>query len=187
MENLGCDIRFPMAPNIILTAELDLPVSPGSTLRREHFPPERNLLPPHLTLFHRLSSAQTARLDVLELPAAAVPVLYDAPILLGFGVAVRIRSSGLDQVRATALETMGGEFSRQDSQAWRPHVTIQNKVPADAARRLHSEMERGFVRRAGAVTGLLVWEYLGGPWELVRKLPFDQMTSASSPRSELNF
>jgi hypothetical protein len=44
-------------------------------LRCEHFPPELNLLQAQLTLFHRLSSAQTARLDVLELPAAPVFVL----------------------------------------------------------------------------------------------------------------
>jgi hypothetical protein len=41
--------------------------------------------------------------------------------------AVRIRSPGLERRRATARETMGGEFSKQDSQGWRPHVTIQNK------------------------------------------------------------
>jgi 2'-5' RNA ligase superfamily protein len=115
----------------------------------------------------------------LGLPAAPVPVLFDAPILLGFGVAVRMRSSELDHVRAAARDAMGGEFSRQDSQAWRPHVTIQNKVSADTARRLHREMESGFVRPAGAVTGLLVWEYLGGPWKLVEQLPSEAHTAAA--------
>lgn len=164
-----------MDRTFILTAELDSSSFAWlDGLRREHFPAERNLLPAHLTLFHRLSSAQTARFDVLELPATPVPVLYDAPILLGFGVAVRVRSSELDHVRAAARDAMGGEFSRQDNQAWRPHVTIQNKASADVARRLHRDMKSGFVRRAGAVTGLLVWEYLGGPWKLVERLPFEQ-------------
>jgi hypothetical protein len=47
-----------MDRSFILTAELD-PASFAwlDWLRREHFPPERNLLPAHLTLFHRLSSA----------------------------------------------------------------------------------------------------------------------------------
>jgi hypothetical protein len=89
-----------MRQTFILTAELDADSFAWlDGLRREHFPPERNLLPAHLTLFHRLSSAQTARLDALDLPADPMPVLFDALILLGFGVAVGIRCSGLDRVR----------------------------------------------------------------------------------------
>ncbi|WP_271594785.1 2'-5' RNA ligase family protein [Bradyrhizobium sp. CCBAU 65884] len=66
---------------------------------------------------------------------------------------------------------MRGAFSRQDSQPWRPHVTIQNKVTADAARQLHQALEGKFEPRPGTVTGLLVWEYFGGPWRPVRRLP----------------
>ena len=46
----------------ILTAEMD-PESYAwlDRLRQQHFPLERNLLPAHLTMFHRLSSAQAAR------------------------------------------------------------------------------------------------------------------------------
>jgi hypothetical protein len=61
---------------------------------------------------------------------------------------------------------MGGEFSRQDSQSWKPHVTVQNKVPVERARELHRLLQEGFRERAGAATGLLIWRYLGGPWEL---------------------
>jgi hypothetical protein len=157
----------------ILTAELD----PDSfawldALRSDHFPLERNLLPAHLTLFHRLSAAQTARLDDLPIPAAAVPISCVGAVLLGFGVAIRVRSPTLDGIRSAAQKAMGDEFSRQDSHTWRAHVTIQNKVTADMAKRLHRDLERDFVQRAGVVTGLLVWSYLGGPWRLVRKIPF---------------
>ena len=162
-----------MAPTFILTAELD-PASFAwlDGLRRDHFPPERNQLPAHLTLFHRLSLAQTARLSGLPIPAGAVPILCDGLLLLGFGVAIRITSPGLIQLRATAREIMSGEFSRQDSQTWRPHVTVQNKATADSAQRLHRDLASGFAVRAGAVTGLLVWGYLGGPWKLVERVPF---------------
>lgn len=157
----------------ILTAELD----PDSfawldDLRRAHFPAERNWLPAHLTLFHRLSPAQTDRLSELAFPTDAVRVVFDGVMLLGFGVAVRVRSPALAGIRAAAQTAMGGAFSRQDSQNWRAHVTIQNKVDADTARRLHQHLESGFVPRSGTVTGLLVWAYLGGPWRLMRKLPF---------------
>ncbi len=33
-------------------------------------------------------------------------------------------------------------------------------------------MENGFEQSAGAVTGLLLWEYLGGPWRMARRLSF---------------
>jgi len=177
-----------MDRTFILTAELDADSFAWlDGLRREHFPPERNVLSAHLTLFHRLSSAQTGRLESIELPAAPVPILFDAPILLGFGVAIRTRSSELDRLRATARGAMGEQLSRQDSQAWKPHVTVQNKVTAGAARQLHQALALEFQPRPGSVAGLLVWEYLGGPWKLVRRLPFDKVMSAPDHGTDLNY
>ncbi|WP_213740499.1 2'-5' RNA ligase family protein [Bradyrhizobium sp. dw_411] len=162
-----------MTPSYILTADLD----PDSFawldgLRRTHFPPARNLLPAHITLFHRLSSARTGRLATSALPDGPEPILVDAPILLGFGVAIRMRSLRLELLRAEIRGAMGGEFSGQDIQPWRPHVTIQNKVTSDAAKRLYRDLGDDFEPRSGAVTGLLVWEYLGGPWKLESRLSF---------------
>ena len=56
-----------MATTYILTAEMDED-SFGwlDRLRRRYFPPERNFLPAHLTLFHLLSPDQVARLRSLE-------------------------------------------------------------------------------------------------------------------------
>lgn len=162
-----------MESTFVLTADLD----PDSFawldgLRRRHFPPERNLLSAHLTLFHRLSSAQTTRLEAFERPRGSLPILFDAPILLGAGVAIGIRSPELGKLRSAARDTMGGQFSRQDAQTWRPHVTVQNKVSPDAAKALHRDLTHAFEPRAGEVPAFLVWEYLGGPWKLVTRLPF---------------
>lgn len=70
-------------------------------------------------------SRKTARLDNFELPDGPVPILLSAPILLGSGVAIRIQSPELGQLRTAARQAMSGEFSKQDSQGWRPHVTIR--------------------------------------------------------------
>jgi hypothetical protein len=162
-----------MDRTFILTAELD-----GASfdwldeLRRAHFPPERNLLPAHLTLFHRLSPAQSGRLCDAPLPAAPIPMLCDGVRLLGSGVAIEITCPELARLRTALRSAMGDELSRQDSQGWRPHVTIQNKVTATAARSLCGALQAGFAPRAGMVCGLLVWEYLNGPWRLERRLPF---------------
>lgn len=162
-----------METTYILTAEMD-----GDTfawldeLRRQHFPPERNFLSAHLTLFHRLSSRQVDCLRSLEMPSGAVELRIDQVIFLGFGVAMRVRSPGLERLRKEAVARMGDELSRQDLQPWRPHVTIQNKATADSARRLFRMLEEGFSDRAGTSTALLVWEYLGGPWKLAERIGF---------------
>lgn len=162
-----------METTYILTAEMD-PESFSwlDRLRQQHFPPERNLLPAHLTMFHHLSSAQTARLDDFEVPDGPIPILLSAPILLGSGVAIRIQSPELGRLRTAARQAMSGEFSKQDSQGWRPHVTIQNRVPAAAAKQLYRAIENGFEQSAGVVRGLLLWEYLGGPWRMARRFSF---------------
>ncbi|AWL99577.2 2'-5' RNA ligase family protein [Bradyrhizobium amphicarpaeae] len=163
-----------MDRTFILTAELD-PASFNwlDGLRRAHFPPARNMLNAHLTLFHRLSLAQASRLADVDLPAGVMPMHCDGVRLLGFGVAIEISCPELARLRTALRIAMGGELSRQDSQGWRPHVTIQNKVTAAAARGLYDELRASFVPRAGAVGGLLVWEYLNGPWRLDRRLPFN--------------
>lgn len=155
-----------MSTTYVLTAEMD-DDSFGwlDALRRANFPPERNVLPAHLTLFHKLAPDQIDRLRLLELPSAPLQLRFDAVTFLGAGVAIRIQSDGLERLRADAKTVMGGELSRQDKQRWRPHVTVQNKVPAEIARQLHQRLTSDFVTRAGTANGLLIWEYLGGPWK----------------------
>jgi hypothetical protein len=162
-----------MDPTYILTAEMDdASFAWLDALRREHFPPERNFLPAHISMFHRLSPAQAARLRIVPLPPSPLRVRFDALLPLGSGVAVRVRSDQLERLRDNLRTAIGGDFSSQDQQPWRPHVTIQNKVTADAARVLQQQLDQSFTAREGTVTGLLLWEYLGGPWKLAERLAF---------------
>lgn len=162
-----------MGSTYILTAEMDdVSFAWLDELRRRHFPPERNFLPAHLTLFHRLTPAQVDRLQFLDLPGAAVVLRFDRVVLLGSGVALHVQSAEIERLRGEIRNAVAGEFSRQDSQPWRPHVTVQNKASAEMARELKSALENGFSERAGAATGLLLWEYLGGPWKPVERFAF---------------
>lgn len=162
-----------METTYILTAEMDHDSFAWlDALRRRYFPPERNFLPAHLTLFHKLSSMQVSSLRSLDAPEAPVKLYFDRIVFLGFGVAVHVESAGLMALREVIRTTMGGEFSRQDSQPWKPHVTVQNKTSAESARDLQQTLTRDFAKREGTAQGLLVWEYLGGPWELSFKIPF---------------
>lgn len=160
-------------PSYILTAELDAASFAWlDGLRRRHFPPQRNLLAAHLTMFHQLSPQHVARLRALALPQAPLAVSFAGIAFLGFGNAVRVVSAELERVRQTARDAIGEGLSRQDAQRWSPHVTIQNKADPETAKALHRELDGGFVPRDGQATGLLLWHYLGGPWELARRLPF---------------
>ncbi|TPG43126.1 2'-5' RNA ligase family protein [Sphingomonas koreensis] len=138
-------------------------------LRQAHFPPERNQLAAHLTMFHHLppgladelKQRLTAETRGQHPPAARI----GGVLSLGRGVAYRIDSPGLEGVRYRLAAAFSGMLTPQDAAGWRPHVTIQNKVELSLARELRDKLESEFKPRAVAITGLASWWYRGGPWE----------------------
>lgn len=155
---------------LIVTAELgaaDLAWLDGQ--RRRHFPPERNQLPAHLTMFHALPPSADAETRTLLSALAAdeppPPALVAGLMDLGGGVAYRIVSDSLDRIRDDLAVAFHGLLGAQDSAGWRPHVTIQNKVAPKISRALLADLERDFVARPLAISGLGLHRYLGGPWE----------------------
>lgn len=169
--------RSPQPVPLILTLALDEAAQARfEALRRAHFPPARNRVPAHATLFHRLPGEQAeaveATLAALCRDAAPCPVEVEGLRFLGGGVAFVLRSPPLaalrDRLRAAWLPWL----TPQDRQPWRPHVTVQNKAAPEAARRLHGELSRGFAPFVATATGLRLWRYLGGPWEAARGFPF---------------
>lgn len=166
-----------MTTPLIVTAELGAADFAWlDAQRRAYFPPERNQLAAHLTVFHAipamLEEELRHRLAALAVecapPAATLAGLMD----LGGGVAYRIVSDELDAIRAELADALRGSLTQQDSHGWRPHVTIQNKVAPKQARALLAELERGFTPRRLAITGLAYHRYEGGPWRLGRRYPF---------------
>lgn len=88
-----------MLPNkpLILTLELDTASALFfNELRRKHFPPERNFLGAHLTLFHHLPPDQPIVIEVLE-SWSQRQIAFPLPIVavagIGNGVAYKIDSS----------------------------------------------------------------------------------------------
>ncbi len=91
---------------------------------------------------------------------------------LGRGVAFTLRSPELARLRERLAAAWRPWLGAQDRQPFRPHVTVQNKVAPDAARALHAELSAGFAPFAAQGRGLLLWRYLGGPWEAELEAPF---------------
>ncbi|HEU0043760.1 2'-5' RNA ligase family protein [Sphingomonas sp.] len=145
-------------------------------LRRAHFPPERNQLDAHLTLFHHLppSAADELKRRLSEATRGVrAPVARAAGLMsLGRGVAFRIEAPELVRLRAELAEAFAGLLTPQDAGGWRAHVTIQNKVQPNVAKLLLQQLSRDFHPREVEVAGLAAWWYRGGPWELLSRHMF---------------
>ncbi|PPS43385.1 2'-5' RNA ligase family protein [Chroococcidiopsis sp. TS-821] len=168
-----------MSPPLILTLKLDrITFEFFNELRQQHFPPERNFLPAHITLFHalpgeaELSIQQT--LQNLSLETPPLPLLFSQPRFLGKGVAVEAQCSELVQLRQQLAATWNMWLSKQDQQRYQPHVTIQNKVTSEEARQLYNQLVSSWDSLNGYGEGLLLWYYKGGPWELAGEFNFER-------------
>lgn len=146
-------------------------------LRRAHYPPERNVVAAHLTLFHHLPPSLVPELsDRLRAEVRSTrrpPAMIGEPLLLDRGVALRVRSEALMATRVRLAEAFAGLLTLQDAAAWRPHVTIQNKVEPAVARRLHARLEAELPRfRPLVIAGLASFSYRDGLWELIHRHRF---------------
>jgi hypothetical protein len=136
--------------------------------RRAYFPPARNVLPAHLTMFHHLppSLEGEVRQRLGELARDGLPAARVAGLIsLGQGVAYRIESPDLEDRRAWLADLWAGVLTPQDRAPWRPHVTIQNKVEAAEAGALLAQLKADFRPRPLGITGFASWYYRGGPWQ----------------------
>lgn len=161
----------------IVTAELPGEVfSWADGLRRAHFPPERNHLSAHVTLFHAL--APSLREEVqrylprvvgeYQAPEARISGLMD----LGKGTALRIESPAMSALREDIAEHFHGMLTAQDNHALRLHITVQNKVERAAALALQGELSAQPIERAFRFAGIGLHLYKGGPWEALGRWSF---------------
>ena len=162
---------------IIVTALLeDADQAWLDALRRAHFPPERNQLAAHLTMFHHLPPSIADELKhrlTQETRGIARPrATLAAPFSLGRGVAFRIDSADLAAIRIRLADAFVGLLTPQDQAGWRAHVTVQNKVEPAAAKVLLAALSQGFSARPIAIAGMAAYWYRGGPWELLSQHRF---------------
>ena len=159
----------------VLTVRLDPESQAGfDQLRRQHFPPERNLIAAHVTLFHTLPDEAWVATQLTELATgqASFPVNVTGVRSLGKGVAYTLASASLQSLHRALAESFASELTPQDRQRFQPHVVVQNKVTPAAAQMLLRSLEAGFLPWSVQAVGLDLWHYLGGPWELAQSFPF---------------
>ena len=161
---------------LIVTLSLDEPAfSFFNGLRQAHFPPERNYLQAHLTLFHHLPPGEPSLIDTLERTAAkhkAFPLAVTRVAFTGNGVAYKVESDELLQLHRSLQVAWSAWLTPQDRQRLWPHVTVQNKEPPEKARTLFEELSGMFTPFTAYATGLELWVYRGGPWEALATYSF---------------
>ncbi len=162
---------------LILTAQLPDDLQAWATaLRSAHFPPERNFLAAHVTLFHALPGfcEGEALRHIRQLAQEFAPV--EAQVLgvmsLGGGTAIRLESEGMLRLRSLLADHFHGLLSAQDQGGKRLHITVQNKVSKREAQALQAELGPQVECRSFAFKGLALHRYLGGPWEPVGEASF---------------
>lgn len=165
------------SPPLILTLKLDRQsFNTLDKLRKHYFPPQRNFLEAHVTIFHALPGTEKDRIvnTLLNLCAQTMPLtlILPGPRFLGRGVALEINCPGLLHIRSKLVVQWGPWLSPQDRHGYQPHVTIQNKVMPDAARHLYDLLAASWVPMPATGEGLLLWQYMGGPWALLAEFPF---------------
>lgn len=165
------------APLVVTLALDDVSQARLQALRDAHFPPDRNVVPAHVSLFHSLPGEQLGQvLDdvraVADRPPLEVQVIGVRS--LGRGSALVLESPELPAVRAALAQRWEHWLTRQDQQRFSPHVTVQNKVEPVQARELVSSLQAGFKPWSMVGTGVQLWRYLGGPWEPVETVPFSR-------------
>ena len=162
-----------------MTTILTLAIDPAAQAwfeeqRQAHFPPALNHIPAHLSLFHNLPGTAETR-GVLQRAAAAQQPFHltlDGVRSMGRGVTYTLSSPELLGLH----RRLSGEFSPylipQDKQPLHPHIVVQNKVEPAEAKLLLAQLQAGFARRIVPATGLLWWEYRGGPWRKLNEFDF---------------
>jgi 2'-5' RNA ligase len=169
-------------PLIVTAHVVDADLAPFAALRAQHFPPDRNFLHAHVTMFHRLPGEHIdAITDVLRMVAAStrqIETTVNGVRHLGFGVAFTIDSAELQATRGQLKSNFSHWLNPQDTQPWRPHITVQNKVSKTAADTLFHELKHDFEPSRLRVVGFDLWAYLGGPWRLEASLDFLSLAAA---------
>ncbi|MDB5207072.1 MAG: hypothetical protein JWR72_2147 [Flavisolibacter sp.] len=144
-------------------------------LHKQYFPPERNFLLAHLTLFHHLLPAKPKiKENLYKWSKEIEPLVLQVVeiISIGKGVAYKIECEPLLQLHRIMQKEWQDWLQPQDKQKLWPHVTVQNKVTPAKAKETLEELKTTFKPFTAIGTGFSLWSYEGGPWEFIESFPF---------------
>lgn len=146
-----------------------------TALRTKYFPPELNRLNAHVALFRALPGSQlpTMEDDILEVARQqqAFPISTDKPVLMAHGVGLDVQAPESRKIY-TELEEKWNEFLSNQDKSFKPHYTVQNKVPRRVSEKAWEDIKREWEGSQGEVDGLTLWRYDKGYWRHRRDFIF---------------
>lgn len=162
---------------LIVTAKMDAESFEFlNALRKAYFPPERNHLAAHITLFHHLPGEYLSEIeDHLKITASRqyeFKLLFGEIKFIGRGSIARIESPDLVSLRNKLANYWSDWLTSQDKQKFMPHVTLQNKTESEEARLVYEKLKESWEPRTGTATALQLWHYRNGPWQLANEFVF---------------
>jgi 2'-5' RNA ligase len=168
------------AEPLVLTLQLDTASAQHfNQLRQQYFPQALNFLSAHVTLFHHLpgheKSEIAATLEQIRKDYRVINVRVGGLRFLGRGVAYRLESAPLSALRDRLAQQWRHWLTPQDLGHFQPHITVQNKVSPEEARRTLAVLDAAFTPHTIVGTGLDLWRYAGGPWEHLAEFLFLQL------------
>jgi hypothetical protein len=164
------------ASPLILTLQLNEEAFHFFNSRRQiYFPPERNFLSAHLTLFHHLPLDKAfIEKEIINYTSSQETLLLNVTdvVSIGKGVAYKIECLPLQKLHKALQEDWQPWLTPQDKQKLWPHITVQNKVTPPVANKTLEEVKASFKPFIAHGIGFSLWSYEGGPWKFIRHFPF---------------
>ncbi|WP_353228422.1 2'-5' RNA ligase family protein [Novosphingobium sp.] len=158
-------------PLIVLALLPDAVQARLDALRRAHYPPERNRVPAHCTLFHAVpgmvGAELTATLATLAATTPPMPARIDRVIDLDGGTALGVFSPELVALREALADRFHGLLTGGDAVPARLHVTVQNKVERRTAHILQSQLRDTWQAVETTIPGIAVHRVIDGAWHPV--------------------
>ena len=143
-------------------------------MRQRYFPPERNLVPAHLTLFHVLPTTEAICATLARTAAMTeiFPLAVNGLRSLGRGVAYTLAGPEIYSLHKLLSFSFAALLTPQDQKKFQPHVVIQNKSTAEQASALLALLQANFQSFTVEAQGLDLWHYRNGPWDLAQQFTF---------------
>ncbi len=147
-----------------------------SAWRKQYFPPERNFLEAHLTLYHRLPFTATqlilSTLKTFAQNQLVFPLSFEELTHQGGFLGIKAAPSEVLQVKGALDRAFDLWLAPQDRQKIMPHVTVMNNAPPEATGEALRLLKQEFAPWQGRAEGLQLFRYRQGPWEWVADFLF---------------
>lgn len=165
----------PARPLIVTLALPQKMASRLDALRRAWYPPARNQVPAHLTLFRHLPGPgmpdilQAVQSEAVRTPPFPVTIL--GAEVWQEAVVLPVHSPELEDLHARLKERWAPLLIPADRAPFRPHVTIASRLDRTGRAAALAALARDWPRPVmSEALGLCLWRYDDGPWSLLVRI-----------------